>query len=99
MENKLYKVNPDYASSPGATIMEIMSDAKMTLPELAGKLNISVQRLSKIIDGEIKINFMIAEELQKVFNVPIDFWMNLEKNFDQKNKSYISDENPINKMM
>lgn len=72
---------PDIAIPPGVTIREMLSSLGMTQTDLAKRMGWSVTKVNEIIQGKRAITVDTAIELERVLELPADFWLNLEKNF------------------
>jgi len=72
---------PDVAIPPGATILEILESLDMTQAELAEWMGCPSNVVNEIIEGERAITYQTAIALERVLIHPVDFWMNLEKNY------------------
>lgn len=66
---------------PGESIKEEMEYFGMTQKELAERLGLSAKHVSDILSGEAPITRDCAFRLSIVFNSSMEFWMNLETNY------------------
>ncbi|WP_334352533.1 HigA family addiction module antitoxin [Companilactobacillus sp. HBUAS56257] len=94
MAIELFKVQPDYATKPGAILKETISDLGMTQVEVARRLEITPKHLSEIINGKAPINVKLATKLEFIFNLPAKFWLNLETNY-ATNRERIKHDNDL----
>ena len=79
MKNK-YK--PKYNIPPSFTIKECIS---YLLKEKTNS-DLSSEEWEGLINNELKIDDRIAEELEKVFKCSKQFWLNLQKNYSEREK-------------
>ena len=59
----------------------------LSIKTLARKLNISPQKLSKIIKCQQSITHDLSLKLSEIFHTPPEFWVFLQKQYDQSEKS------------
>jgi plasmid maintenance system antidote protein VapI len=71
----------DFASCPGATLLEAMEALGMDQKDLATRTSISREAFHSMMEGADPMNHHMAHALEKVFNVPSDFWLRLEFNY------------------
>jgi HTH-type transcriptional regulator / antitoxin HigA len=71
----------DFASCPGATLREAMEAIGMDQNDLAERTGISPDTIHSVMEGTDPVNHDMAYALEKVFNVPSDFWLRLEFNY------------------
>jgi addiction module HigA family antidote len=72
--------DPDWTVPPGETLLELMAERDMSDTELARKMLVDVVAVHRLISGRAPLTATIALSLEEVFDVPFDFWMNLERN-------------------
>ena len=72
---------PSVAIAPGETIKENMLFLGMNQKELAMRLNITQKHLSNIMHGTSSITYEIALKLETVIGASVQFWVNLETNY------------------
>ena len=72
---------PDWASPPGDTIQDCLDERGMTKLHLMRALGIPFDFAHELLLGEKCIVQEIAEGLEKMFDVPAQFWMNLERQY------------------
>ncbi len=88
----------DFAIHPGESIAEFIDTSGMSRAEFATRLGMSVQNLSRIINGKISISPDTANSLERVTGVPSTFWLNLQVIYDAyEAKSNIEQEAEANK--
>ena len=67
---------------PGIIIKEILETTEMTAREFSIRTGISERTLSSIINGNGSITFDIAYKLSRYFDQSINFWTNLQNQYD-----------------
>lgn len=72
------------AFHPGQYIAELIEDYNMTQNEFAEKLEVSPKTISKLVNGEESISNDIAQKLEKLTNISMKTWLNLQASFDRK---------------
>ena len=83
---------------PGEILKEEFLDPMgVTVYRLSRETELSQTRLSQIIKGERSITAETALKLGKFFNVPAEFWMNLQSLYDieEAQKQYRKELNSI----
>jgi len=82
---------------PGEIIEDYMNHEDITQKELAERMNISRNRVNRIINRERGISADTAHRLARVFDTTAKFWMNLDaewKLWETKEKK----DNELNKI-
>ena len=72
------------AFHPGQYIGELIEDYTMTQKEFAEKLGLSPKTISKLVNGEESISNEIAQKLEKLTNISMKTWLNLQAFYDRK---------------
>ena len=72
------------AFHPGQYIGELIEDYQMTQKEFAEKLEVSPKAISKLVNGEESISSDLAQKLEKLTNISMKTWLNLQASFDRK---------------
>jgi addiction module HigA family antidote len=72
------RYNPDFVVKPGETIKESLEALGMTRTELAKRMGLPKKTINEIISAKAEITPETAIQLERVFGVPADFWINLE---------------------
>jgi addiction module HigA family antidote len=81
---KKYEFEPDYATPPGATLLEVMESLEMTQKELAVRTGLTEQTLTRIFKGNQPISYETANRLELVTQVPAGMWNNLEAQYREQ---------------
>ena len=72
------------AFHPGQYIGELIEDYQMTQKEFAEKLGLSPKTVSKLVNGEESISNDLAQKLEKLTNISMKTWLNLQASYDRK---------------
>ena len=72
------------AFHPGQYIGELIEDYQLTQKEFAEKLEVSPMTISKLVNGEESISNDLAQKLEKLTNISMKTWLNLQASFDRK---------------
>lgn len=84
MSMKIIEYKDLIAFHPGQYIGELIEDYQMTQNEFAEKLGESPKMISKLVNGEESISNDIAQKLEKLTNISMETWLNLQASFDRK---------------
>jgi len=74
---------PDYASVPGATLLETIVERGISQAELAERTGRSKKHINEIIKGKQPITAETALQLERVLGVRADFWNNRQREYDE----------------
>jgi HTH-type transcriptional regulator/antitoxin HigA len=69
---------PNWTSSPGDTIIDILNEKDITLDRFALQMGHSEEFIEKLIGGDKEITIDISEKLAKVLGASEDFWLRRE---------------------
>ncbi len=69
------KFQPDWASPPGHTILDMMCWRGMKVIELANKLKLSGANVNRLLDGRLEISLSLARDLSDNLGSTVDFWI------------------------
>lgn len=72
---------PDWASPPGDTILELLEQLGWTREELARRLCCGVERTDRLIDGNEVLTENDARQLSSVLGSNMEFWLTREKRY------------------
>ena len=83
MSEARYEFKPDWLHlvPPCEIILEDMQNIGLSQVELAKRTEYSSKHIHKLLKGEASITVDTALKLEKVLNMPVYFWMNLENNY------------------
>lgn len=71
---------------PGETIADCLESRNMSEEDLQKLTGAAPDYIRAMLRGEKAITPSFAERLEKVFGVPVSFWIRLQKNFEQERK-------------
>lgn len=77
---------PDWASPPGATIVDIITEKGLKPLDVARHLGLSVETFALLLAGETQIDDWLAIKLELVLGPPAAFWKQREKQFRERVK-------------
>jgi HTH-type transcriptional regulator/antitoxin HigA len=72
---------PQEVSPPGSTLRDLMDERTLTQRELARRLGRPVQAINEILAGKKEITEDTAIELERVLQVPAQFWLVRESHY------------------
>jgi HTH-type transcriptional regulator/antitoxin HigA len=81
MTESLSSTQPREVSPPGATLRDLMEERDWKQRELAHRLGRPVQAVNEILAGKKEITEDTALELERVLQVPAQFWLAREAQF------------------
>lgn len=81
MINKRVPYQPETISPPGETVADLLEERGMTQTELAQRMGRPVKTVNEIIHGKAAILPETALQLERVFGVPVDYWLNHEAKY------------------
>lgn len=68
---------------PGVYLKDTIDVLDLTIDEFSVKTGISKDDLSLIVDEKMNITLDIAERLAKYFDNSTNYWLNLQKQYDE----------------
>lgn len=68
---------------PGVYLKDTIDVLDLTIDEFSVKTGISKDDLSLIVDEKMNITLDIAEKLAKYFDNSTNYWLNLQKQYDE----------------
>lgn len=72
------------ATPPGASIQEQLEDRAITQKELAERMGMTEQHISRLMNGEVQLTPETAVKLEAVLGIPASFWNKLEAIYREK---------------
>lgn len=67
---------------PGETLREDLDALGMSAAELARRIEVPVNRITQLLNGDRVITGDTALRLGRFFSTSDEFWLNLQKNFE-----------------
>lgn len=72
------KFQPDWISSPGNTIRDLMEERDWNQVELAKRLGFTTKHLNQLVKGKASLSKDTALRLERVLGSTARFWLNRE---------------------
>jgi HTH-type transcriptional regulator / antitoxin HigA len=66
---------PDWVSSPGETIFEILEERSYSLADFSARMNQTLQETGDLLEGRSTITIGVARRLEEVLGASVEFWM------------------------
>ena len=82
MATKKTGISADLLIHPGESIADILELRQMTRDDLVLATGLPSSYVNGVIAGQQDISAEFAEALERVFDVPKSFWMNLQADYD-----------------
>lgn len=89
MTNKIIESKDLIAFHPGQYVEELIEEYNVTQKEFAERLGISEIKLGKLVNGEESISNDIAQKLEKLTNISMKTWLNLQNAYDVKMAEFL----------
>ncbi len=80
--NNYIEYNEKIVFHPGYYIKEIVDESGLSIEDFANKLDITAKNLCILIKGEQGLSIDIAMKLSRMLGTSVDYWINLQKNYD-----------------
>lgn len=77
------RFRPDWASSPGDTIADILGERDMSVVELAHLLEQTPEDASDLLQGRATITIALARRLTEALGASVEFWMSRDYQYRQ----------------
>lgn len=74
--------NNKIAFHPGYYIKEIIDESGLSQKDFASRLDTTAKNLSILVRGEQSLSIDIAMKLSRMLGTSVDYWLNLQKNYD-----------------
>ena len=78
MIDQIRKFQPDWISSPGDTIRDLMEERDWNQVELAKRLGFTTKHLNQLVKGKASLSKDTALRLERVLGSTARFWLNRE---------------------
>lgn len=80
--NNYIEYNDKIAFHPGYYVKEIIEESGLTQEDFAKRLDTTPKNLSCLIRGEQSLSTDIALKLSRMLGTSVEYWLNLQKNYD-----------------
>lgn len=75
---------PDFVSPPGETLKDALDELGLSMAEFAARISMPEADIRAVVDGRTPIGHDMASRFETALNVPRDFWIALESNYQQR---------------
>ena len=89
MSNEIVECKDLIAFHPGQYVGELIEDYNLTHKEFSERLGISEMKLGKLVKGEESISNEITQKLEKLTNISMKTWLNLQNAYDVKMAEFL----------
>lgn len=72
---------PDFITSPGDSLLDILEEKQIDQKELAARIGLTPKHINQIIKGDAPITPPTAVALERVLKVPARFWLQREARY------------------
>jgi len=83
MKSTINQYHPQIVFHPGKTLAEKLEEMEMTSLEFALLCEVPEKTVLSILKCEIGITIEMAEKFEKVLRIPVHFWVNKQRRFDE----------------
>lgn len=74
---------PNWASAPGETINDILSERRISFEDFAEHIGQSIETAHGILEGRVAITIAIARQLERILGGSVEFWMSRDFHYRQ----------------
>jgi HTH-type transcriptional regulator / antitoxin HigA len=78
-----HEFQPDWASSPGETIADILRERQVSEAELARRMGVVSGCVSDLVEGRTTITIGVARQLERFLGASVEFWMSRDFQYRQ----------------
>lgn len=89
ISNKIVGFKNRLAFHLGQYLGELIEDYNLTQKEFAEKLGVSPKMIRKLVKGEQSISNEIAQKLEKLTNISMKTWLDLQNAYDVKMAEFL----------
>ena len=93
--SNMKKYNEKIAFHPGYYVKEIVDESGLTQEDFAKRLGTTPKNLSVLINGDQSLSIDMATKLSRMLGTSIAFWLNLQKEYDERIAEFQSEEELI----
>ena len=72
---------PNWTSPPGATIRDVLEERELSLEWFSDQMGLSLDQIANLLCGLTGIGPDLAQQLEKLFGAPAQFWLIREKRY------------------
>lgn len=70
------------ATSPGKVLQKVLKQNNLSTTQSAKSLEISLGDLTKLLEGNMSVDTLLAKNLEGFTGISCGFWMNLQSTYD-----------------
>lgn len=74
---------PNWASAPGDTILDILTERDMTVVEFANRVKEPLENIEDLLQGRTTITLGVARKLEGVLGASVEFWISRDFQYRQ----------------
>jgi HTH-type transcriptional regulator/antitoxin HigA len=78
-----HEFHPNWASAPGDTILDILSERDITVVEFANRVEESLENIEDLLQGRATITLGVARKLEGVLGASVEFWISRDFQYRQ----------------
>jgi HTH-type transcriptional regulator / antitoxin HigA len=86
---------PDWASAPGETIIDLLTERALSRKEFSSKMALSPDATEDLISGKMEITRELAKKLEQVLEANFSFWLSRESQYQEDSARLWMKEIPI----
>lgn len=79
--NKTLPFSPNWATPPGSTIKDVLSQRDVSTNDFAHRMNIDLNNIELLLNGKLSIDDSIATKLEDVIGSTKSFWLKREEQY------------------
>lgn len=88
---------PDWVTSPGEILQELLVEREMTVVDLSERMGRSLECVRGILTGRLPVSDEVAVCLENALGAPAAFWSKLERQYRRaENRSPLEDQRTAN---
>ena len=81
--SKTKSFQPDWASIPGKTILDVLEEKKVSIKEFSNSMGFTKETATDLFNGSFEINKGIAVQLEKTIGGSAQFWINRQVQYQE----------------
>lgn len=81
MNQNLATFDPDWISSPGATVLDVLTERNWSIAEFAAAVNRTSYDVAQLVTGATRLTPDWAEHLVETIGASTDFWLRREEHY------------------
>ncbi len=79
--NKTLPFSPNWATPPGSTIKDVLSEREVSINDFAQRMNEDLQTINLLLKGQLSIDENLANKLEVVLGSTKSFWLSREQQY------------------